>query len=100
MHQSVGRYVKELKSGKFKIDAAKLKQDERLAGKYLLSTSDQHISTEDIALGYKLLLEVERLFQTLKSCLCSCSVNNSEVKTKLTWFWIIRQMSQVNFINF
>jgi hypothetical protein len=66
----MGRYVKELKSGKLKIDKAKVKQDEKLDGKYLLSTSDQHLSAEDIALGYKQLLEVERAFRTLKSTLC------------------------------
>jgi transposase len=60
LHRSMGRYVKELKSGKLKIDAGKVKQDEKLDGKYLLSTSDQHMSAEDIALGYKQLLEVER----------------------------------------
>jgi hypothetical protein len=32
----------------------------KLDGKYLLRTSDPHLSTEDIALGYKQLLEVER----------------------------------------
>jgi hypothetical protein len=47
------RYVKELKSGKLKIDKAKVKQEERLDGKYLLSSSDKTLSAEDIALGYK-----------------------------------------------
>ena len=47
----MGRYVKELKSGKLKIDKAKVKRDEKLDGKYLLSTSDQHLSAEDIAPG-------------------------------------------------
>ena len=53
LHRSMGRYVKELKSGKLKIDKAKVAQDEKLDGKYLLSTSDQHLSAEDIALGYR-----------------------------------------------
>jgi hypothetical protein len=70
LHRSMGRYVKELKSGKLQIDKAKVKQDEKLDGKDLLSTSDQHLSAEDIALGYKQLLEVERAFRTLKSTLC------------------------------
>ena len=61
----MGRYVKELKSGKLKIDKAKVKQDETLEGKYLLSTSDLHLSAEDIALGCKQLLEVERAFRAL-----------------------------------
>lgn len=69
LHQSMGRYVKELKSGKLKIDKAKVKQQEKLDGKYLLSTSDSHLSAEDIALGYKQLMEVERAFRTMKSTL-------------------------------
>jgi hypothetical protein len=61
----MGRYVKELKSGKLKIDDAKIKQKQKLDGKYLLSTSNQLLSGEDIALGYKQLMEVERAFRTL-----------------------------------
>jgi transposase len=78
LHRSMGRYVKELKSGKLKIDKAKDKQDEKLDGKYLLSTSDQYLSAEDIALGYKQLLEVERAFRTLKSTLCLRPVYHSK----------------------
>ena len=36
-------------------------------GKYLLSTSDPDLSAEDVALGYKNLLEAERGFRDLKS---------------------------------
>jgi hypothetical protein len=36
-------------------------------GKYLIATSDPHISAEDAALGYKNLLEAERGFRDLKS---------------------------------
>jgi len=68
-HRSMGRYLKELKSGKLKVDKAKIKQAEKLDGKYLLSTSDKSLSAEDIALGYKQLMEVERAFRTLKSTL-------------------------------
>ncbi len=68
-HRSMGRYLKELKSGKLKVDKAKVKQYEKLDGKYLLSTSDESMSAEDVALGYKQLMEVERAFRTLKSTL-------------------------------
>lgn len=68
-HRSMGRYLKELKSGKLKIDRAKVKRTQKLDGKYLLSTSDKSLSAEDIALGYKQLMEVERAFRTLKSTL-------------------------------
>lgn len=122
LHRSMGRYVKELKSGKLKIDKAKVVQDEKLDGKYLLSTSDQHMSAEDIALGYKQLLEVERAFRTLKSTLCLRPVYHSkddrirshvlicwlalllvriaEVETDQTWPRIRRQMQQLNLIEF
>ncbi len=68
-HRSMGRYLKELKSGKLKVDMAKVKQYEKLDGKYLLSTTDDSLSAEDVALGYKQLMEVERAFRTLKSTL-------------------------------
>jgi len=68
-HRSMGRYLKEMKSGSLKIDKAKVKQEEKLDGKYLLSTSDKSLSAEDVALGYKQLMEVERAFRTLKSTL-------------------------------
>ena len=68
-HRSMGRYLKELKSGKLAVDKAKVKKAEKLDGKYLLSTSDKNLSAADVALGYKGLMEVERAFRTLKSTL-------------------------------
>lgn len=78
LHPSRGRYVKELKGGKLKIDLTKVKQEQALDGKYLLSSSDESISVEDIALGYKQLLEVERAFRTLKSSLSLRPVYHSK----------------------
>ena len=68
-HPSLGKYLRELKSGQLRIDRAKVRQYEKLDGKYLLSTSDKSLSAEDVALGYKQLIEVERAFRTLKSTL-------------------------------
>ena len=65
-HWTMGRYVRELKSGKLRIDRSAVRAEEKLDGKYLLSTTDPSLSAEDIALGYKQLLEVERAFRTLK----------------------------------
>lgn len=45
---------------------------------FLLSTSDESLSVEDIALGYKQLLEVERAFRTLKSSLSLRPVYHSK----------------------
>ncbi len=68
-HRSKGRYVRELKSGELRIDRARVREEEKLDGKYLLSTTDLTMSAEDVALGYKQLLEVEAAFRTLKSTL-------------------------------
>jgi len=68
-HRTMGRYLRQQKNGKIKIDRAKVKAEEHLDGKYLLSTSDDSLSPEDVALGYKQLIEVERAFRTLKTTL-------------------------------
>jgi transposase len=43
-HRSMGRYIKEQKNGKLRIDKAKVRQAEKLDGKYLLSTSDESLT--------------------------------------------------------
>ena len=68
-HPAVGRYVRELKNGELRIDFQRVRAEDKLDGKYLLYTSDPSLSTEDIALGYKQLAEVERAFRTLKTTL-------------------------------
>jgi len=68
-HPTLGRWIRQLKSGRLVIDRAKVKADERLDGKYLLATSDPDISAEDTALGYKNLLEAERGFRDMKTTL-------------------------------
>jgi transposase len=68
-HRTLGRYLRQLKNGALRIDRKKVKAEARLDGKYLLSTSDDSLSPEDVALGYKQLMEVERAFRTLKTTL-------------------------------
>lgn len=68
-HQTYGRYLKLKKDGLPHIDRAKLKAESRTDGKYLLLTSDDTLPAEDVALGYKQLLEVEDAFRTLKQTL-------------------------------
>jgi hypothetical protein len=58
-HPTRGRYLTR-RRGRLVVDAAKVKAEERVDGKFLLSTSDDSLSVEDVALGYKQLLEVER----------------------------------------
>jgi len=68
-HPALGRWLKQLSSGRLVIDPKKVAAEERLDGKYLLSTSDPDLSAEDVALGYKNLLEAERGFRDMKSTL-------------------------------
>jgi hypothetical protein len=68
-HPTLGRWIRQLTSGRLVIDRAKVTAEQRLDGKYLLATSDPAISAEDAALGYKNLLEAERGFRDMKSTL-------------------------------
>ncbi len=68
-HPALGRWLRQLPSGRLVIDRAKVAAEERLDGKYLLTTSDPDLTAEDIALGYKNLLEAERGFRDMKSTL-------------------------------
>jgi transposase len=66
-HSTLGRWLRQRPNGRLVIDRAKVKAEARLDGKYLLATSDPDLSAEDVALGYKNLLEAERGFRDLKS---------------------------------
>jgi hypothetical protein len=62
----LNRYLRVTPGGLLRIDASKAKAEENLDGKYLLRTSDPKMTAEDIALGYRQLLEVERGWRDMK----------------------------------
>jgi DDE family transposase len=62
----LNRYLRVTPGGLLRTDKAKIKAEENLDGKYLLRSSDPHLPAEDIALGYKQLLEVERGWRDMK----------------------------------
>jgi transposase len=121
-HRTMGRYLRQLKDGSIKIDRGKIREEAHLDGKYIISTSDDTLTPEDIALGYKQLLEVERAFRTLKTTLdlrpvyhrkderieahvflCFLAlmlVRIAERKTNLTWDKIRTQMERLHRIEF
>jgi hypothetical protein len=68
-HKTLSRYLRQTKTGRFALDRDKIAAEQRLDGKYLLATSDPSLSAEDVALGYKQLLEAERSFRDLKGTL-------------------------------
>jgi transposase len=65
----LNRFLRVTPKGLLRVDAVKIKAEQRLDGKYLLRCSDPKLSAEDIALGYKQLLEVERGWRDMKTTL-------------------------------
>ena len=60
----LNRFLRVTPTGLLRID--KVKTETNLDGKYLLRCSDPHLPAEDIALGYKQLLEVERGWRDIR----------------------------------
>ena len=63
------RFIRTTKTGLLRIDRAAVKTEEHLDGKFLLRSSDPTLSVEDIALGYKQLLQIERGWRDMKTTL-------------------------------
>jgi hypothetical protein len=62
----LNRFLRLTPTGLLRIDKAAVRTEANLDGKYLLRCSDPTLSAEDIALGYKQLLEVERGWRDMK----------------------------------
>jgi hypothetical protein len=60
------KFLKTTPGGLLRIDRARIKAEQRLDGKFLLRCGDARLSAQDIALGYKQLLEVERGWRDMK----------------------------------
>jgi DDE family transposase len=62
----LNRFLRVTPGGLLRIDKTRIKAEANLDGKFLLRSSDPKLSAEDIALGYKQLLEVERGWRDMK----------------------------------
>lgn len=62
----MARYLRVTSGGLLRVDVASVKAEAKLDGKYLLRSSDPGLSAEDMALGYKQLLQVERGWRDMK----------------------------------
>ncbi len=62
----LNRFLRVTPTGLLRIDKAAIRTETNLDGKYLLRCSDPSLSAEDIARGYKQLLEVERGWRDMK----------------------------------
>ncbi len=63
------RFLRQTSGGLLRVDRAAVRAEAHLDGKFLLRTSDPTLSAEDIALGYKQLLQVERGWRDMKTTL-------------------------------
>ena len=119
-HRTYGRYIRILKNGQLKIDNMAVAAEKRLDGKYLIKTSDDTLSIEDIVLGYKQLKVIEADFRTLKTdlelrpvyhrksdrikshvLLCFFAlllVRVAENESGQTWFHIERELRKLNLV--
>jgi len=61
------RYLRQTRRGALKIDRAAVRQEEKLDGKWVVTSNDDTLSAEDLALGYKQLMRVESCWRTMKS---------------------------------
>jgi hypothetical protein len=85
------RYLRRTPGGLLRVDQAAIATEANLDGKYLLRTSDPTLSTEDIALGYKQLLEVERGWRTMKQVIDLRPVyhrKEDRIRAHITLCWL------------
>lgn len=68
----LARFLRVAGSGvsvRLRVDRAAVAAAEKLDGKFLIRTSDPTLSAEEVALGYKQLLQVERAWRDMKTTL-------------------------------
>ena len=63
------RYLRRTGGGLLRVDAAAVKRESHLDGKWLLRTSDATLTPDDLAAAYKQLLQVERGWRDMKGAL-------------------------------
>ena len=63
------RYLRRTHAGLLRVDAAAIKREQHLDGKWLLRTSDTTLTPDDLAAAYKQLLQVERGWRDMKGAL-------------------------------
>lgn len=62
-----GRYLRQTAGGLLRIDRAAVRDAARYDGKWVITSNDDTLTAEDLALGYKQLMRVEQCWRQLKS---------------------------------
>jgi hypothetical protein len=95
----MNRYLRVTPGGLLRTDAAKAKAEENLDGKYLLRTADPKLPTEDIALGYKQLLEVGRGWRDMKQVIDLrpvCHRREDRIRAHVTLCWLALLLARIS----
>lgn len=61
-----GRYLRETPGGQLRIDRTAVEEAARYDGKWVITSNDDTLTAEDLALGYKQLMRVEQCWRQLK----------------------------------
>lgn len=61
------RYLRQTPRGVLKIDRRAVRAEEKLDGKWVVTSNDDTLAADDLALGYKQLMRVEECWRTMKS---------------------------------
>ena len=62
-----GKYLRRARGGRVEIDRAAVRREERLDGKWVVTTNDDTLTPVDMALGYKQLMQVEDCWRMMKT---------------------------------
>ena len=62
-----GRYLRQTKGGLLRIDRGQVAREAKYDGKWVVTSNDDTLSAEDLALGYKQLMRVEECWRSMKS---------------------------------
>lgn len=62
-----GKYLRRGRDGRLEVDRDAVKREERLDGKWVVTTNDDTLTPDDMALGYKQLMQVEDCWRMMKS---------------------------------
>jgi hypothetical protein len=62
-----GQYLRQTRTGLLRIDRTAIREAQRYDGKWVITSNDDTLTPEDLALGYKQLMRVEQCWRQLKS---------------------------------
>ena len=91
-HHGLARYLKIPESGVPKIDRARVRQDEKQDGKYLIMSNDNRLTPEILARGHKQLLDLDQIYRELmpgiQTALASSSSSDDLTDAGMLLAWL------------